>query len=175
MVGGVKGYLSSLNWAVGGTFTKKRLGTTRVVKLKSKGGKWEWQRINRVNGEGREKMKRGVRHIRESRERRAGTVWRRRKQRDRCSSAAAAALPSERQWGMELQLSMKGHFPDRDPFRKWAGNFHLLHAFWADYQYVQRRFKHCLSVNGMGKYLRGTAHKTRARTFIFIILLHRNV
>lgn len=46
-------------------------------------------------------------------------VWRRRKthkQRDRCSSTAA--LPSEWQWGMQLQLSMTSHFPDRDLLKK---------------------------------------------------------
>ena len=64
--------------------------------------------------------------------------------RDRCSSAAAAALPSEWQWGVQLELSMTNHFPDRDPLKKKkkkkeAGGKFPLHVLWADYLSAQTR------------------------------------
>lgn len=116
-----------------------------VIEQKNNEGKWEGKGINRVNSEDREKMEKRVRYISgrrwRRREKREGWEcegeWNRQKQRDRCSSAAA--LPSEWHWGVQLQLSMTNHFPDRDPFKKQAGNFHLLHVFWADYLSAQRR------------------------------------
>lgn len=89
----------------------------------------QWRKVRGVENqqsEYGEKMERKKcqRHQRKQmkKQRRERKVWQcegernRKKQRHRCSSAAA--LPSEWQWGMQLQLSMTNHFPDRDLFKK---------------------------------------------------------